>query len=70
MAVGVSDFIGKPIDKTELQVRTASLLKGKEAQDAVKRYQVKLDEQNNLLRIANKQLHVLASIDSRPFLSM
>ncbi len=32
---GVNDFITKPIGRTELKVRTASLLKIKEAQDAI-----------------------------------
>jgi len=41
---GANDFITKPVDKTELQVRTASLLKMKEAQDAIKRYQVELEK--------------------------
>jgi len=40
---GANDFITKPIDKTELQVRTANLLKMKESQDAIKRYQVELE---------------------------
>lgn len=42
--VGANDFITKPIDKTELRVRTASLLKMKEAQDAVKSYQAELEK--------------------------
>lgn len=42
--VGVNDFIPKPFDLTELRVRTASLLKMKEAQDAIKRHQVQLEE--------------------------
>jgi putative two-component system response regulator len=41
---GANDFIAKPIDKTELRVRTASLLKMKEAQDAIKRNQKELEE--------------------------
>ena len=41
--VGANDFITKPIDKTELKVRTASLLKAKEAQDTIKRYQAELE---------------------------
>jgi len=47
---GANDFIAKPIDKMELRIRTASLLKGKEAQDANKRYQAELEAQNYLLR--------------------
>jgi putative two-component system response regulator len=40
---GANDFIAKPVDKTELRVRTTSLLQMKEAQDAVKRYQTHLE---------------------------
>jgi len=42
--VGVNDFISKPVDITELRVRTASLLKMKEAQDAIKHHQAMLEE--------------------------
>ncbi len=41
---GANDFVAKPIDRTELRVRTASLLRTKEAQDALKRYQAELEE--------------------------
>jgi putative two-component system response regulator len=41
---GANDFIAKPVDKTELRVRAASLLKMKEAQDALKRHQSHLEE--------------------------
>ena len=41
---GANDFIAKPVDETELRVRTTSLLKMKEAQDTVKRYQAHLEE--------------------------
>ena len=41
--VGANDFISKPVDMTEVHVRTASLLKMKQAQDAVKSYQVDLE---------------------------
>jgi len=40
---GANDFIAMPIDKTELKVRTASLLKAKEAQDTIKRYQAEME---------------------------
>jgi putative two-component system response regulator len=40
---GANDFIAKPIDETELRVRSASLLKMKEAQDDLKRYQTHLE---------------------------
>ena len=35
---GANDFISKPIDKVELSVRIASLVKMKEAQDTIKRH--------------------------------
>ena len=41
---GANDFIAKPVDETELRVRVTSLLKMKEAQDQVKRYQAQLEE--------------------------
>ena len=41
---GANDFIAKPFDMTELKVRTASLLKMKEHQDAIKRHQVELED--------------------------
>ncbi|MGR3173087.1 MAG: HD domain-containing phosphohydrolase [Candidatus Scalindua sp.] len=41
--VGANDFISKPVDMTEVHVRTASLLKMKHAQDAVKSYQTELE---------------------------
>lgn len=41
---GANDFITKPIDKTELRIRTASLLRMKEAQDLVKRHRRELEE--------------------------
>ena len=40
---GANDFIAKPIDKTELRVRTTSLLQMKDARDALKRYQSHLE---------------------------
>jgi putative two-component system response regulator len=42
--VGANDYIAKPIDKTEVKIRTASLLRTKEAQDALKRHQAELEE--------------------------
>lgn len=41
---GANDFIAKPIDKTELRVRTASLLRMKEAQDAIKQHRTELED--------------------------
>ncbi len=40
---GANDFITKPIDRVELRVRMASLLKMKEAQDAIKRHRAELE---------------------------
>lgn len=40
---GANDFIAKPVDKTELHVRTTSMLQFKEAQDAIKRHQEDLE---------------------------
>lgn len=40
---GANDFISKPVEKTELRVRATSLLKMKEAQDEIKRYQLELE---------------------------
>ena len=59
---GANDFIVKPIDKTELRVRTTSLLKVKEAQDTIKFYQAELKVQNNLLQENNKQLRKLGEL--------
>lgn len=41
---GVNDFIAKPFDVTELRVRTASLLRMKEATDALKRHRAELEQ--------------------------
>jgi putative two-component system response regulator len=41
---GANDFISKPVEKVELQVRVASLLKVKEHQDTIKQYQNELEE--------------------------
>jgi putative two-component system response regulator len=41
---GANEFIAKPVDETELRVRSESLLRMKDAQDALKRYQVQLEE--------------------------
>jgi len=41
---GANDFIAKPIDKTELRVRSDSMLRIKDARDEVKRYQSELEE--------------------------
>lgn len=41
---GANDFINKPIDRLELSVRIDSLLKMKDAQDAIKRHRAELEE--------------------------
>ena len=41
---GANDFIAKPIDQIELEVRTVSLLKMKEIQDTIKRHKTELEE--------------------------
>src|SRR5437660_630121 len=40
---GANDFITKPVDRTELRLRTTSLLKMKAAQDAMKRHPAALE---------------------------
>ncbi|MEE9275066.1 MAG: HD domain-containing phosphohydrolase [bacterium] len=42
--VGANDFISKPIDMTELALRTSFMMKMKEAQDEIKRNRVELEE--------------------------
>ncbi len=41
---GANDFIAKPVDETELRIRSASLLGMKEARDELKRYQAHLED--------------------------
>ncbi len=41
---GANDFVSKPVDKVELRVRMNSLLKMKQAQDAIKRHKEHLEE--------------------------
>ena len=41
---GVNDFIAKPVEMTELSVRSASLLRMKEATDALKRHRMELEQ--------------------------
>lgn len=41
--VGINDFITKPVDKVELNVRINSMLKMKDAQDRVRSYQKELE---------------------------
>ena len=44
VAAGANDFIAKPVDRLEVEVRVRALLKIKEAQDALTRYQSGLEE--------------------------
>ena len=53
--VGANDFIAKPIDKTELRVRTDSMLRMKDARDQVKRYQGELEE---MVRVRTQALEL------------
>ncbi len=41
---GANDFISKPIEKVELRIRVASLLKMKEAQDIIRQHRAELEE--------------------------
>ena len=41
---GVNDFIAKPVEMTELHVRSTSLLRIKEANDALKRHRMELEQ--------------------------
>ena len=47
---GANDFITKPIDRIELKVRSASLLRLKDAQDAMKRKQSELEAKNETMQ--------------------
>lgn len=57
---GANDFIAKPIDKTELRVRMESLLRLKDSQDELKRYQAQLEtmvsQRTEALRLAIENL--------------
>lgn len=46
---GANDFMAKPIDKVEMQIRVRSLLKLKESQDAVRDYRLQIENQNRIL---------------------
>jgi cyclic di-GMP phosphodiesterase len=41
---GANDFIAKPVDETELRIRSASLFRMKDAQDELKLYQAHLED--------------------------
>jgi putative two-component system response regulator len=71
---GANDFIAKPVEETEFKIRAASLLKLKDAQDAVKSHQAHLEElvrqRTSSLRAALEQmaeaqrLQYLAQLDT------
>jgi putative two-component system response regulator len=50
---GANDFIAKPIDVMELRIRVRSMLRMKQAQDGVKRYQAHLED---MVRIRTRAL--------------
>lgn len=53
---GANDYITKPIDKSELRVRTASMLRMKAAQDEIKRYQTELED---MVRVRTEALSLV-----------
>lgn len=62
---GANDFITKPIDRTELKVRTESLLKMKFAQDEVRRYQSELENMVRSRTVAlNRALEELKTLQA------
>jgi CheY-like chemotaxis protein/anti-sigma regulatory factor (Ser/Thr protein kinase) len=66
---GANDFVTKPVDKTELRVRVASLLKIKEAQDQIKRHRAELEaavekRTQSLLDLLETSTNIVQSIPS------
>ena len=61
---GANDYITKPVDKTEVRVRTDSLLKMKEAQDAIKQYQAALVSANEQLQKTKEAAEVATQAKS------
>ena len=55
VAAGANDFITKPVDKLELKVRAASLIRMKETQDEIKRYRAELEKMVDKRTIHLKQ---------------
>ena len=53
---GANDFISKPVDKVELRIRMASLLKMKEARDEIKQHR------NELKQMVEKRTEALREI--------
>lgn len=56
---GANDFITKPIDRVELRVRICSLLKMKDAQDAIKQHKEELQELVEMRTAALKESETL-----------
>ena len=67
---GANDFISKPIDKMEVKVRTDSLLKMKEAQDASEQHQADLVSVNEQLQKAKEVAEIATQAKSEFLASM
>lgn len=59
---GANDFIAKPIDRTELKIRSASLLRTKEAQDMVKQAREVVAARNLALQQSYEELARLGDL--------